>query len=153
MRDATRAAMLTFGRLLAEDVRAVRGLDERDSWQDLFIDLSVEMLRRLDRLDVDGGEHHDRALEELRAAPGREWVTIAEAGGLEEQVAHVLAHYDHGGYLGSNYVRQLLRTIEAADAVNRDALSVGMPEYVGLMRAVMSSGGTDSIARLQAVVA
>lgn len=154
MRDVTRAAMLLFGRLLAEDLCPLahraetdgQGLDRSEKF---FASAGREMLEALDRLDVGPDETADRDMQRLALGSGELWLRLAESMAIEEcYIQHVLHFHGRGGHPGSRYALLLLRTIEAADEVNRDALALACPEYVGLMRASWEPGG---LGRLEAV--
>lgn len=141
MRDATRSSMALFGRFLAEDVVAP-GVDPE------WASKASSVLHALDELDIVGDEHTDRELLQLSLADGERWLLVAEEGRLEgtDYIAHVLAHCGVGGYPGPAWVEKLLQSIAAADDTNRNAIALGMPEYVGLWRAASEvAGGLDRL--------
>lgn len=163
--DATRAAMALFTRLLASDadrqlqeittqsavVAAVAGVWDPDKdWflQYSHIQVAHRVLRDCEQLDVGPSEAHDVAIEQLRMAPGEEWLRVVESGWLNgtDYVGHVLHHLGEGGYRGPNYVVHLLRAAQAADGPVLDALAVAFPEYIGLYRG--ATDVTGGVARL-----
>lgn len=153
MSDGTRAAMLTFGQLLARDIaplqaRAAGGLSPEEAG---FLRQGRTVLAALDSLDVGPDEDGDRDMERMRLAPGTAWLLIAESGNawISEYIAHVLHFFDRGGYSGGRFVRQLLMAVDAADDEMRDALAIGFPEYVGLWRAAAQT--PDGLARLAGI--
>lgn len=154
--------MALFVRLLALDVEA-HALEVRqrsftapapnEDWLAEFEALKVatRILKDCDELDVGSDENEDIKVARLQLASGEKWLRVAEAEVLDlgEYIAHVLFSLDEGGYPGSNFVMQLLRTISLADAKNRDALALGVPEYVGLYRAATEvPGGIMRLLRL-----
>lgn len=155
MRDVTRAAMRLFGRLLAIDCELasrVEGWEVAASTENTWLRKATAMLHALDALDVVNGEDFDRELDVLALSDGAVWLAMAERGDLDgtDYVAHVLFHCDAGGYSGTAFHTDLLRTIAAADEQNRAALSLACPEYVGLYRAASEIQG--GLARLIAVM-
>lgn len=138
--------MALFTRLLALDVEArAREIRDRsflpltsggDGWAAEYSNLQVanRVMSDCETLDVGPNEHDDVMRARLQHAPGEMWLEIAESGALDlsEYIAHVLFSLDEGGYRGSNYVVHQLRAIAAADKVHRDALTLAVPEYVGL---------------------
>jgi hypothetical protein len=111
------------------------------------------ILFRMDKLEVAGGdEEYDRAIEALARGDGPQWLSLAESGTLDgtDYVAHVLDHLGEGGYPGAPFYQDLLRAIASADKDNRDAVSLGHPELVGLYRAATEI--TGGVARLLAVL-
>lgn len=156
MADETRGVARLLGRLLAEDVEPLRAevmagrrptIDEK-----LFLDLVDVILELIERLDVGADEFEDREREELQYGTGEMWMRVAESGRMDEDyINHVLAHLGApGGAVGPPYVRALLQAISLSDANNRMALSLGCPEYVGLIRAFDEV--PHAIDRMRAVV-
>lgn len=148
MRDTTRATMRLFGRLLAEDLHALGDADT-DAEARMWALRARKLLRTLDEMDlINGDEAYDRKLTELAQAPGEVWLQIAEEGRLDETdyIAHVVDHFNVGGYPGAPWVVDQLQAIAKADKQNRGLLAGPLPEYVGLMRAATEvTGGLDRL--------
>lgn len=152
--------MALFTRLLALDVEArareIRGrsflplTSEESAWAAEYASLQVanRVMSDCETLDVGPNEDDDVMRAQLQHASGDEWLAIAESGALDlsEYAAHVLFALGEGGYPGPNWVVHQLRAIAAADKLNRDALALAVPEYVGLY--VAATEVPDGISRL-----
>lgn len=156
--DATRAAALLFGRLLAEDVQpfierlqvAADGGLAREEF--FYVEVARKILHDLDRLDVGPDEGDDRDREALQHAHGAIWILLAENGRIPTHyIEHLLGHLgDERGVVGPPVVRHLLKAIAAADGDTLDSLALSCPEYVGLYRAYRDV--PDAIDRLAAAL-
>jgi hypothetical protein len=163
--DATRAAMALFTRLLANDadrqlqeiatrsavVAAPEVPDPDKDWISQYADIQVahRVLRDCEQLDVGPSEAHDVAIEQLRMAPGEEWLRVVESGWLNgtDYVGHVLHFLGEGGYPGPMHVQDVLHAAKVApNEAFRDALAVALPEYIGLYRG--ATDVTGGVARL-----
>lgn len=155
MRDATRASLRLSGRALAEDVEALS--HSKASEVRMWVLQAQQLLHTLDQMDIIGGdEAYDAELMQIAHGDGEQWLKMAEEGRLEFTstgalaVAHVLDHFNAGGAPAPPWVTDLLNAIAKTDEQHRDALAAGIPELVGLWRAVTEVPG--GLARLVAVM-
>ena len=140
IREVTQAALRLASRLLAEDV------DSAEGWPPGTVANASALLHGFDAVEVVVSPAVDQRLEELARGEGAIWLELAENGTLpRDYIAHVLFHFQVGGYPGLAWQMYLLQAVAAAPEEERAALAGACPEYVGLWRAVTEASGMERL--------